>query len=52
VLAVLQHQTGISQSARLCRLVMAHQPLDENFKYENELSSDFLAQVALAGTRF
>jgi bacteriocin-type transport-associated protein len=28
------------------------QPLDEKFKYENELSSDFLAQVALAGTRF
>jgi len=28
------------------------QPLDETFKYENELSSDFLAQVALAGARF
>lgn len=27
-------------------------PLDENYRYENELSSDFLAQVALAGTRF
>lgn len=28
------------------------QPLDESFNYENELSADFLAQVALAGTRF
>lgn len=28
------------------------QSLDENFKYENELSVDFLAQVALAGARF
>ncbi len=26
--------------------------LDENLQYENELSSDFLAQVALAGARF
>lgn len=28
------------------------QPLSESFKYENELNSDFLAQVALAGARF
>ncbi|MCX7594724.1 MAG: cyclic nucleotide-binding domain-containing protein [Fischerella sp.] len=28
------------------------QPLDENLEYENELDSDFLAQVALAGARF
>jgi bacteriocin-type transport-associated protein len=28
------------------------QPLDENLEYENELSTDFLAQVALAGARF
>lgn len=28
------------------------QPLSENFEYENELNSDFLAQVALAGARF
>jgi len=28
------------------------QPLDDSLKYENELSSDFLAQVALAGARF
>jgi bacteriocin-type transport-associated protein len=30
----------------------ADQPLDENCKYENELSDDFLAQVALAGAKF
>lgn len=28
------------------------QPLDENCEYENELSADFLAHVALAGARF
>jgi bacteriocin-type transport-associated protein len=26
--------------------------IDESLKYENELSADFLAQIALAGTRF
>lgn len=28
------------------------QSLGENLEYENELNSDFLAQVALAGARF
>ncbi len=55
VLAVLlaDKQQAIVSRLGYGRLIYSTgQPLDKNFKYENELSPDFLAQVALAGARF
>jgi bacteriocin-type transport-associated protein len=55
VLAVLlaDKQQAIVTRLGYGRLIYSSgQPLDKRFKYENELSSDFLAQVALAGARF
>jgi bacteriocin-type transport-associated protein len=55
VLAVLlaDKQQAIVSRLGYGRLIYsAGQPLNKNFNYENELSSDFLAQVVLAGTRF
>ncbi|MGH7998946.1 MAG: cyclic nucleotide-binding domain-containing protein [Brasilonema sp.] len=55
VLAVLlaDKQQAIISRLGYGRLIYSTgQSLDKSFKYENELSSDFLAQVALAGARF
>jgi bacteriocin-type transport-associated protein len=55
VLAVLlaDKQRAIVSSLGYGRLSYSKdQSLDESQQYENELSSDFLAQVALAGARF
>jgi bacteriocin-type transport-associated protein len=55
VLAILlaDKQQGIISRLGYGRLSYSKgQSLDENCNYENEINSDFLAQVALAGTRF
>jgi len=50
---LLDKQQGIISRLGYGRLTYGTgQPLDEDCKYDNELSSSFLAQVALAGTRF
>lgn len=54
VLAVLlaDKQQAIVSRLGYGRLSYSTQSLDENLEFENELNSDFLAQVALAGARF
>lgn len=55
VLAILlaDKQQGIINRLGYGRITYSSdQPLDDRFNYEDELSSSFLAQVTLAGTRF